>query len=134
MSRGIYKISIISWKQTCHRNDHFGHGIFSMVPLNLFENNLAINLQSILTNYNLSLYITYRFLEIYFLLFVCDFSLIWRRHHCRWRAANFDLCSALMAIEQWGFFSVPHLFCDTGCLFIMFISKDPWNSHRLPNV
>ena len=38
-----------------------------------------------------------------------NFSLIWRRHHCWWRAANFDLCSALMAIEQWGFFSVPHL-------------------------
>ena len=52
-----------------------------------------------------------------FCLFVCleltvpleNFLLIWRRHHCRWRAANFDLCSALMAIEQWGFFSVPHL-------------------------
>ena len=29
-----------------------------------------------------------------------NFSLIWRRHHCRWRAANFDLSSALMAIEQ----------------------------------
>ena len=50
-------------------------------------------------------------------LFVCllffvpleNFSLIWRSHHCRWRAANFDLCSALMAIEQWGFFSVPYL-------------------------
>ena len=49
-------------------------------------------------------------------LFVCccycptpEFSLTWRRHHCRWRAANFDLCSALMAIEQWGFFNVPHL-------------------------
>ena len=25
------------------------------------------------------------------------------------KAANFDLCSALIAIEQWGFFSVPHL-------------------------
>ena len=25
------------------------------------------------------------------------------------RATNFDLYSALMAIEQWGFFSVPHL-------------------------
>ena len=37
------------------------------------------------------------------------FSLIWRRHHCRWRAANFDLISALKAIEQWGFFCVPHL-------------------------
>ena len=38
-----------------------------------------------------------------------NFSFIWRRHHCRWRAANFNLCSALMAIEQWRFFSVPHL-------------------------
>ena len=38
-----------------------------------------------------------------------NFSLIWRHHHYQWRAANFDLCSALMAIEQWGFFNVPHL-------------------------
>ena len=55
-----------------------------------------------------------------FLCFVCMFlwglsihsrllTHIWRRHHYRWRAANFDLCSALMAIEQWGFLSVPHL-------------------------
>ena len=50
-------------------------------------------------------------------LFVCleffvpleIFSLIWRRHYCRWRPVNFDLCSALMATEQWGFLSVPHL-------------------------
>ena len=38
-----------------------------------------------------------------------NFSLIWRRHHCRWRTANFDIYSALMTIEQWGFFIVPHL-------------------------
>ena len=38
-----------------------------------------------------------------------NFSLVWRRRHCRWKAVNFDLCLALMAIEQWGFFSVPHL-------------------------
>ena len=38
-----------------------------------------------------------------------NFSSIWRRHHCRWRAANFDLCSVLMVIEQWEFFSAPHL-------------------------
>ena len=39
------------------------------------------------------------------------FSLVWRRHHYmyQWRASNFDLYSALMTIEQWGFFSVPHL-------------------------
>ena len=46
-------------------------------------------------------------------LFIClgiipleKFSLIWRRHHCRWRAANLDLSSA---IQQWGIFSVPCL-------------------------
>ena len=46
-------------------------------------------------------------LEFIILLEIC--SLKWRHHHCRWRAANIDLCSALMAIEQWGFFNVPHL-------------------------
>ena len=38
-----------------------------------------------------------------------EFLLICRRHHYWWRAENFELCSALMAIERWGFFSVPHL-------------------------
>ena len=45
-----------------------------------------------------------------FLFFVLleNFSLIWRRYHYRWRTANFDLCLAVMAIEQWGFFNMPH--------------------------
>ena len=38
-----------------------------------------------------------------------NFSLIWKRHHYQWRASNFDLCSALMAIEPTVFFSLPHL-------------------------
>ena len=38
-----------------------------------------------------------------------NFSLIWRRHHCWWRTAKFDLSSAFMANEQWEFLSVPHL-------------------------
>ena len=37
------------------------------------------------------------------------FLLIWRRQHCRWRAANFTLWSTIMAIEEWGFLSVPQL-------------------------
>ena len=52
-----------------------------------------------------------------YVLFVCfriivpleNFSLIWRRHHYRWRTASFDLFSVLMTIEQWGFFRMPHL-------------------------
>ena len=53
---------------------------------------------------------TYQLLCLFWKLVPLEnFSLIWRRHHCRWRAAIFDLCSALMAIEQWGFLNVPHL-------------------------
>ena len=62
------------------------------------------------------------------------FLLIWRRHYYRWRAANFDLCSALMAaIEQWGFFNVLHLMWH-GTSVIMVISEDPWHWHLLPSV
>ena len=59
-----------------------------------------------------------------------SFSFIWRRHYCQWRAAKFDLCSALMAIEQWGFFKC-HTICDTGLPFIMVISEDQWDSNLL---
>ena len=52
---------------------------------------------------------------MWYILIVCleffdpleNCSLIWRGHLCR--AAIFELCSALMTIEQWVFFSVPHL-------------------------
>ena len=54
------------------------------------------------------------------------FSRIWRRHHDRWRVANFDLCSALIAFDQWGY-----TYCDTRHPFVMVISKDPWHSHLL---
>ena len=47
-------------------------------------------------------------------LFVCfillkNVSVIWKCHHYRWRASNFDLYSALIGIDQWMFLSVPHL-------------------------
>ena len=51
---------------------------------------------------------SYRFFLLKFIVPLEKFSLIWRHHHCRWRAAYFDLCSALMVIEHWGFFNVPH--------------------------
>ena len=37
------------------------------------------------------------------------FSLIWSRHYYQWTFVNFDLYSTLMVIEQWRFFSAPHL-------------------------
>ena len=38
-----------------------------------------------------------------------NFSLKWKCQHYWWRPANFDICSALMAIEQWRLFRMPHL-------------------------
>ena len=48
------------------------------------------------------------FVCLFFFVSLENLSLIWRRHHYHWRGANFELCLALMAIEQWGFFNVPH--------------------------
>ena len=55
-----------------------------------------------------------------------NFSLICRPQNCQWRAANFDFCSALMAIENLGF-------CDTGHPFMMVISEHPCHSYILPS-
>ena len=63
----------------------------------------------------------------YFCLFVClefmvpleNFSRIWRRYHCRWRALNSVQCSALMTINQC------NTHCNTGLPFIMVISWVP---------
>ena len=52
----------------------------------------------------------------------------WRRHHSRWSAECFYLCSTLMAIEQWELLNVPHLLWH-GTPFIMVISKDLWHSN-----
>ena len=75
-----------------------------------------------------------------FISFVClvffvlleNFSLIWIRHHYRWKAANFELCSALIAIRSKGSLA-RHTYCDTGHLFIMVIFEEPWHSHLLPS-
>ena len=67
--------------------------------------------------------------------FVClgfpleNFSLIWRRHHFRWRAAHPDPCWALSE----GFLA-RHIYCDTWHPFIIVISEDQWQSHLLPSV
>ena len=45
-------------------------------------------------------------------------------------ASNFDLYSALMAIELWG----PHLLWHGATVYNMGLSEDPWHSHLLPSV
>ena len=52
----------------------------------------------------------------------------------RHRAANLDLCSTLMAIEQWGIFNVPQLLWHGPTLYNGHISEDPWHSHLMTRV
>ena len=47
--------------------------------------------------------------EIFFSRLFCLFVWDFFPHYFRWRAAKFDLCSSFIAIQQWGFFSVPQL-------------------------
>ena len=62
-------------------------------------------------NRNFQTFFTISTFDFVFFLFLplANFSLIWKRHHYKWRASNFDLSLTLMATEQWLFFSVPHL-------------------------
>ena len=57
-----------------------------------------------------------------------NFSLIWRRNHCRWKAANWPM---LRTHEHWDSLACPTC-CDTGHPFIMITSENPWHSHLLP--
>ena len=57
-----------------------------------------------------------------------NFSLIWRRHHDRWRAVSFDLCSAPIAIEHWGFYSVLHIIWHEAFVYNV-NSEDLWHSN-----
>jgi hypothetical protein len=69
-----------------------------------------------------------------------NFSLIWRRHHCRWRAKNLGLCSALRAFEQGGIFIVPHLLWHGTSVFLVssewasiYSNPDPHGMYRKEN-
>ena len=57
--------------------------------------------------------------------FLWGFSLIWSRHHYRWRVANIDLCLAFMAR---GIFSMSRLLWHGASVynpFIIVISEEP---------
>jgi hypothetical protein len=55
------------------------------------------------------------------------FSLTWRCHHYRWRAANFGLCSALRACEQGWIFIVPHLLWNGASVFPVSSEGPPYS-------
>ena len=67
------------------------------------------------------------FLPVICLAFIVPlekFSLLSRHYHYR---------SVLMAIEQWGFFILPHILWHRASV-IMSICENPWHSHLLPSV
>ena len=76
-------------------------------------------------------------------LFVCllggfrstqKFSLVWRRHHYRWKTAKFDFCPALMASEQWGFFIAAHILWQGTSVYSFHLqlpSVWQWSCHNL---
>ena len=59
--------------------------------------------------------------------------IIWRSHHYRWMAANFDLYKAHMASEQGGFLNMPQPLRHWLTVYIGHL-RDPWHSHPIPSV
>ena len=78
----------------------------------------------LLCNWMHSLFNSISFVWLVFYFSLENVSLIWRRHHYRWRASNLDIYSAIVAIEQLGFFRACHTYCDTGPPFIIVISEN----------
>ena len=80
------------------------NGVFLNIFLlpKMFVNLLGIFPSTILFTIFFSSNFRFIFVSTRFIVSPENFLLIWRRHHYLWRAANvnFDLCSALMAIEQ----------------------------------
>ena len=79
---------------------------------------------------------------LYFVnLFVClgfivpleNFSLIWRRHHCRWVLQILTYARHSWPLSSECSFIVPHLLSG-GQPSLLVISEDPWYSHLLPSV
>ena len=76
-----------------------------------------------------------------FILFVClvfyvplgNFSLRWRRYHCRWTAFFLTYTRHSRQLSSEGSLAC-HTYCDTWHPFIMVISEDSWYSHLLPSV
>ena len=62
-----------------------------------------------------------------------NFSLIWRRHHCRWRAEILTYLRHSWPLSSEGSLTC-HTHWDTGLPFIMVISEHPWHSHLLLSV
>jgi hypothetical protein len=61
---------------------------------------------------------TIRLIDLVFYVPLKNISLVWRRHHYRWRASKFGpLLAVLKSFEQRGIFIVPHLLCHWASVF-----------------
>ena len=91
------------------RSDCFKHWIIVCLPL--YNKHTWISLVHLYSKDHITF--VFNVVCLFFFVPLENFLLIWRRHHCRWRAANFDLCSALMAMIREGSLAC-HTYCDTG--------------------
>ena len=88
---------------------HIKIGVFTAFDWRWILEFINVSLQQQVLRRGIYLFLFVLFVSLEFFVPLQIFKLIWRRIHCRWKAANIALYSVLLAIKQWGFFSVPHL-------------------------
>ena len=105
-SRGILKNQIIAaviWLKCCLYSVQQKHIYQSITKL------LITYLGRRLFTYSYSFFVVF-FVFVFLGFYVPHENVsLWRCRHYRWRTTSCDLHSTLMAIEHWGFFSMPHL-------------------------
>ena len=73
------------------------------------------------------------FVYLEFIVPLENFSLIWRRKHCRWRAEILIFARHSWPLSGEGSLTF-HTFCNTGLPLIIVTSDDPWHTNLLPSV
>ena len=103
--------------------------VFKLVIIKI---NIVVNCLS--NQYELhSLFSDCLFVYLEFIVPLENCSLIWRRYHCRRRAANLTYARHSSPLSTEGSLTF-HTYCDTGLPFIIFISEDrvwQWCCHYL---
>ena len=102
------------------------------VTQKIYDCNYLIHVALIYNAYRLMLCL-FIYLYGFFFRSTREFSLIWKRLHCRWRVANFDLTRQSWPLSSEGSLAF-HTYCDTSHQFIMVISEGPGHSHLMLSV
>ena len=143
---GIFQVSLNYYRHWNLINKQYDW-CFTILIISWFCFSLYVMLNLLFEIWNIALYLNCKkgmenskskivmFVWVEFIVPLENFSLIWRRHHCRWKL---QILICARGPHSWPLSSegslTSHTNCDTDLPFIQVFSEDPWRSNLLPSV